>query len=52
MTARNQVQHFINAIPEPKLVPRIVGKEVESVRNNGPQFRSPIGRDGRNWLRR
>jgi putative SOS response-associated peptidase YedK len=38
MTERDQVQHFIDTIPEPTLVPRIVGKEVGSVRNNGPQL--------------
>lgn len=34
MTERDHVQHFIDSIPEPTLVPRIVGKEVGSVRNN------------------
>ncbi|MGV0108991.1 SOS response-associated peptidase family protein [Arthrobacter sp. CP30] len=41
MTERNQVQHFIDTIPEPNLVPRIVSKEVGSVRNNGPQLVLP-----------
>ncbi|WP_434995442.1 SOS response-associated peptidase [Arthrobacter sp. Ld5] len=38
MTERNQVQHFIDTIPEPNLIPRIVGKQVGSVRNNGPHL--------------
>lgn len=38
MTERDQVQHFIGTIPEPHLVPRIVAKEVGSVRNDGPQL--------------
>lgn len=38
MTEGDQVQHFIDTIPEPNLVPRIVGNEVGSVRNNGPQL--------------
>lgn len=38
MTERDQVQHFIDTIPEPNLVPRIVEKEVGSVRNNGPEL--------------
>lgn len=38
MNDRDQVQHFINTIPESNLVPRVVGKEVGSVRNNGPQL--------------
>ena len=42
MTERDQVQHFIDTIPEPNLVPRIVGKEVGSVRNNGPQLIRPV----------
>jgi putative SOS response-associated peptidase YedK len=42
MTDRDQVQHFIDTIPEPTLVPRIVGKEVGSVRNNGPQLIRPV----------
>lgn len=42
MTKRDQVQHFIDTIPEPNLVPRIVGKEVGSVRNNGPDLVAPV----------
>jgi putative SOS response-associated peptidase YedK len=44
MTERDQVQHFLDTIPEPNLVPRIVGKEVGSVRNNGPQLIQPAER--------
>ncbi|RJT75984.1 hypothetical protein D6T63_17130 [Arthrobacter cheniae] len=38
MMKRDQVQHFIDTIPKPNLIPWIVGKEVGSVRNNGPQL--------------
>ena len=38
MTERDQMQHFINIIPEPNLVPWIIGKDVGSVSNNGPQL--------------
>jgi hypothetical protein len=41
MTDRNQVQHFIDTVLEPNLIPRIVGKEVGSVRNDGPQLITP-----------
>ncbi|MBG6181826.1 SOS response-associated peptidase [Arthrobacter sp. CAN_A1] len=37
-TDKNQVRELVNAMPEPHLVPRVVGKEVGSVRNNGPQL--------------
>ena len=42
MTERDQVQHFIDTIPEPNLVPRIVGKEVGPVRNNGPHLTAAV----------
>jgi putative SOS response-associated peptidase YedK len=38
MTERDHVQHFVDTIPEPNVVPRFVGKEVGSVRCNGPQL--------------
>jgi hypothetical protein len=41
MTERDKVQHFIDTIPEPNLVPWIVGKEVGSVRNNRPRLVDP-----------
>jgi hypothetical protein len=43
MRERNQVQHFIHTIPEPNLVPLIVGKEFGSVRSNGPLLIEPAG---------
>lgn len=46
MTKRHHVQHFTGTIPEPNLVPRIVGKEVRSIRNNGPQLIEPIESTG------
>lgn len=42
MTERDQVQPFIDTIPEPNLIPRIVGKEVGSVRDNGPKLIQPV----------
>lgn len=34
LTDRSQMQHFIYTIPEPNLIPRVVGKDVGSVRND------------------
>jgi putative SOS response-associated peptidase YedK len=45
MTERGQVQHFLDTIPEPNLIPRIVGKDVGSVRNNGPELIAPVPKD-------
>ncbi|WP_104181870.1 SOS response-associated peptidase [Arthrobacter sp. B0490] len=42
MTERDQVRHFTDTIPEPNLVPRIVGREVGSVRSNGPEPTAPL----------
>lgn len=42
LTAGADVQGLMDAIPEPRLVPRVVGKAVGSVRNNGPQLIEPI----------
>ncbi|WP_155853828.1 SOS response-associated peptidase family protein [Arthrobacter sp. H5] len=41
ITGKADVQGLIDAIPEAHLVPRVVGKEVGSVRNNGPQLINP-----------
>jgi putative SOS response-associated peptidase YedK len=37
-TSTADVQQLLEAIPEPRLVPRIVGSRVNSVRNNGPDL--------------
>lgn len=42
MTDKADVQHFINSIPEPVLIPRVVGKDVGSVRNDGPHLITPV----------
>ncbi len=42
ITDKNDVQELVNTMPEPHLVPRVVGKEVGSVRNNGPQLIKPF----------
>ncbi|WP_334683980.1 SOS response-associated peptidase [Arthrobacter sp. CAN_A214] len=43
MTDKDQIQHFLTAVPEPVLIPRVVGKDVGSVRNDGPQLIQPVG---------
>ncbi|MBG6185551.1 putative SOS response-associated peptidase YedK [Arthrobacter sp. CAN_A214] len=43
MTDKDQIQHFLTAVPESVLIPRIVGKDVGSVRNDGPQLIQPVG---------
>ncbi|MHA7274538.1 SOS response-associated peptidase family protein [Arthrobacter sp. TMT4-20] len=35
---KNQVRELVSSVPEPHLVPRVVGKEVGSVGHNGPQL--------------
>ncbi|PPB49706.1 hypothetical protein C4K88_08540 [Arthrobacter pityocampae] len=40
--SRPAVQELLDAIPDPSLVPRIVGKQVGSVRNNGPDLIAPL----------
>ncbi len=37
-TSTADVQRLLEAIPEPRLVPRVVGTRVNSVRNNGPDL--------------
>ena len=37
-TDKNQVREPVNAVPEPHLMPRVVGEEAGSVRNNSPQL--------------
>ncbi len=37
-TSTPDVQRLLEAIPEPRLVPRVVGTRVNSVRNNGPDL--------------
>jgi putative SOS response-associated peptidase YedK len=41
VTAKKDVLELIEAIPEPVLVPRVVGKDVGSVRNDGPHLIEP-----------
>lgn len=36
------VQHMLDAIPEPRLVPRLVSTQVNSVRNNGHELIEPV----------
>jgi putative SOS response-associated peptidase YedK len=36
------VQQLLDAMPEPRLVPRVVGDAVGSVRNNGPELVEPV----------
>lgn len=40
--SRPAVQELLDAIPDPHLVPRLVGPRVGSVRNNGPDLIEPL----------
>lgn len=40
--SRPAVQELLDAIPDPHLVPRVVGSRVGSVRNNGPDLIEPL----------
>ena len=42
-TKEADVRALIDSMPEPHLVPRIVGDRVNSVRNNGPELIEPAG---------
>ena len=41
LTETSGVQQLLDAIPEPVLTPRVVSREVNSVRNNGPELILP-----------
>ncbi|WP_307427939.1 SOS response-associated peptidase family protein [Pseudarthrobacter defluvii] len=41
LSDRRDVQHLLDSLPEPTLVPRIVSPRVNSVRNNGPELIEP-----------
>ncbi|WP_138444232.1 SOS response-associated peptidase [Sinomonas susongensis] len=41
ITSEGDVRSLIDAMPEPHLVPRVVGDLVNSVRNNGPELIEP-----------
>ncbi|BBE21985.1 DUF159 family protein [Arthrobacter sp. MN05-02] len=43
--SRPAVQELLDAIPDPHLVPRLVGNRVGSVRNNGPDLIDPLPGD-------
>ncbi|MEA5456799.1 SOS response-associated peptidase family protein [Sinomonas sp. JGH33] len=38
LTDRSRIAAFVDAVPEPRLTPRIVGQAVGNVRNNGPEL--------------
>ena len=42
ITEKADVRALVEAMPEPHLIPRPVGKAVGSVRNNGPQLIEPV----------
>ena len=42
---RPAVQELLDAIPDPHLIPRVVGPRVGSVRNNGPDLIEPLPDD-------
>ncbi|WP_309931771.1 SOS response-associated peptidase family protein [Arthrobacter sp. 1088] len=41
LTAKADVQHLLNSLPESTLTPRIVSTRVNSVRINGPELIEP-----------
>jgi len=45
LTAKDDVQHLLDSLPEPTLTPRIVSPRVNSVRNNGPELIEPAPAD-------
>ncbi|MBG6182917.1 putative SOS response-associated peptidase YedK [Arthrobacter sp. CAN_A214] len=40
--SKPKIQHLLDSIPDPTLVPRVVGSRVGSVRNNGPDLIEPV----------
>jgi putative SOS response-associated peptidase YedK len=45
-TDEADVQHLLDAIPEPVVTPRVVSGPVNSVRNNGPELLEPADKEG------
>lgn len=41
LTDKGDVQHLLDSLPEPTLVPRVVSTRVNSVRNNRPELIEP-----------
>jgi putative SOS response-associated peptidase YedK len=41
LTEKSAIAGFIEQVPEPHLIPRVVGPEVGQVRNNGPELIQP-----------
>jgi putative SOS response-associated peptidase YedK len=41
LTDKADVQHLLDSLPEPALIPRVVSTRVNSVRNNGPELIEP-----------
>ncbi|MFJ6376284.1 SOS response-associated peptidase family protein [Pseudarthrobacter oxydans] len=41
LTDKNDIQHLLDTLPDPTLIPRIVSPRVNSVRNNGPELIEP-----------
>lgn len=42
LTDKAEIRSLLDAIPDPELVPRVVGKAVSNVRNNGPELVEPM----------
>ena len=40
--AVDDVRHLLASLPEPRLVPRLVSRRVNSVRNDGPDLVAPL----------
>lgn len=43
LTDNADIQHLLDSLPEPALVPRVVSTRVNSVRNNGPELLGSTG---------
>lgn len=41
LTDKADIQHLLDSLPEPTLIPRVVSTRVNSVRNNGPELIEP-----------
>lgn len=44
LTEKGDVRSLLDSIPDPELVPTVVGSEVGNVRNNGPELIEPVSR--------
>lgn len=43
LSDKAEIRSLLDAIPDPELVPREVGKPMGTARNNGPELVEPMG---------